>query len=260
MPGRPWISEIQSVGGDRLNFLSLVYVGVLVLVISAWVKSAGPMLGTTFDFIGLDKLSPIKRYTPTPTLEPTIISYDLIDVITKPTATQTAFWPTNTATFQPTATQESTATMTMTQTPTITMTATPQPVIHSPGIDPDESTLVLGDPVAAKISYYWPPLCGTEQDPDCWNGGNDQTASGYYWHYEGVGRWMACPLQYPFGTEFYINGYIWKCMDRGSMIDCGDDGFCWFDLLYPYMPYGFTWSEKLYIYPVLDEYEIDLEW
>ncbi len=114
------------------------------------------------------------------------------------------------------------------------------------------------------MSYYWPPFCGTDFDPNCINcnigpDGEpdcDFLASGKQWHYDGVGRWMACYDRSLIGTHWLINGYVWECQDTGGQIVIDADGYAWFDLLYPYMPYGYNWGEKTTVYQVF-EYEVD---
>lgn len=84
--------------------------------------------------------------------------------------------------------------------------------------------------VRVKWSHYWPPLGGINCKEPC-----DQMASGYSWR-EYVGKAIACPVEFSFGTVVELGGFGWVCMDRGDAIVCTDK-FCWVDMLYPAMPY-----------------------
>lgn len=142
-------------------------------------------------------------------------------------------------------------------------TATPIPVFHE-FLDPVSESLVLGREVLIKFSYYWPPYCFTEADPECINCNIvdgvpdcDHVSSGDLWHYEGVGRWMACPADL-FGTKWLIKDFIFECHDTGGVIDyiSGDSNKFWVDLLYPYAPEGFYWGEEIKAYEVF-KFEVD---
>ena len=87
-----------------------------------------------------------------------------------------------------------------------------------------------GDRIRAKISWYWPPLLGTNcavvKNGKCVS----RMASGQPWQ-KWVGRAVACPAEYPFGTEFLINGKRWVCLDRGSAIKRVNNNTIWLDML-----------------------------
>jgi hypothetical protein len=89
---------------------------------------------------------------------------------------------------------------------------------------------VQGDRLRAKISWYWPPLLG----PNCAVVKNGQCvsrmASGQPWQ-KWVGRAVACPSEFPFGTEFLINGKRWVCLDRGGAIKRVNNNTIWLDML-----------------------------
>jgi hypothetical protein len=64
-------------------------------------------------------------------------------------------------------------------------------------------------------------------------------ASGKRWE-DYVGKAVACPAEYPFGTTFVIDGQAWTCLDRGGAIIRRADGTIWLDELTATakMPYG----------------------
>jgi len=88
-----------------------------------------------------------------------------------------------------------------------------------------------------RYSHYWPPLggvnCGWWVDGECVS----HMASGYRWQ-DWVGRAVACPTEWPFGTHILFEGTTWTCMDRGGMIRFVD-GIPWVDFLTPSAAYGY---------------------
>jgi len=80
-----------------------------------------------------------------------------------------------------------------------------------------ELTLCALVAVTVRYSHYWPPLlgvnCGRAQDGVCVS----RTASGDRWQ-DWVGRGIACPPSWPFGSEVYAFGSWWTCVDRGRMV------------------------------------------
>lgn len=98
-----------------------------------------------------------------------------------------------------------------------------------------------------KISWYWPPLggtnCGVWQNGQCVS----RMASGARWQ-DWVGRAIACPPQWKFGTKVVLpNGSVWTCMDRGGAIHY-NGGITWIDLLTNHTPYPFGTVVKVRIY------------
>lgn len=83
--------------------------------------------------------------------------------------------------------------------------------------------------VKAHISHYYPGWGG----PNCSNyvGGRciSRMASGHNWE-RFVGLACACPVEYPFGTRFIVQGKTWTCLDRGGAI-VRDGNKIWLDLL-----------------------------
>lgn len=135
---------------------------------------------------------------------------------------------------------------TITPTVTASATITPQPWYENytpPELKPAQGS--TGYIQRARISYYWPPLGGINCDvtPDgmqeC-----EQMATGYYVR-DYVGRALACPPEFPDGTQFEILGTLWICLDRGGAITRNEDGSIWLDLLYPYMPFDIPWGSEI---------------
>lgn len=92
--------------------------------------------------------------------------------------------------------------------------------------------------ILGKISHYWPALGGT----NCSNFVNGQcvalTASGQRWQ-DWVGKGLACPSKYPFGTRFKVLGTVYTCVDRGGGIVVTASGAVWLDLLVETPPIGY---------------------
>jgi len=63
-------------------------------------------------------------------------------------------------------------------------------------------------------------------------------ASGLPWE-NWVGKAVACPEEFPFGTVFIIDGRRWVCLDRGGAISRINETTIWLDMLV---------SEPLYRY------------
>ena len=89
---------------------------------------------------------------------------------------------------------------------------------------------VGGRTATIRYSWSWPPLGG----PNCSRFVNDRCvsrmASGLRWE-DWVGKAVACPKAWPFGTKVHLDGREWTCQDRGGKIICGNDGSCWVDFL-----------------------------
>ena len=79
----------------------------------------------------------------------------------------------------------------------------------------------------AYYSWYWPPLGGVNCRGDCVH-----MASGLAWR-DWVGRAVACPASWPFGTVVLFQGSKWYCLDRGSAIVTEANGVSWLDFLLP---------------------------
>ena len=217
-----------------------MYIGLALAIVGAWVSWASS--ATKKSFLLGNEPNQSFAYLETNISPTEYIKAGKTEVLSANTAT-----PYPTYTPYPTHTQMPTLTpsATITNTTVPSKTSTPQPFIYSPGIDPLADTIVPVQEYRARISYYWPPLGGI--NCDVINGEEEcgQVASGRYWHYEGVGRWLACPAEFPFGTLFLINGFVWECQDRGGAIIKMTDGTLWLDLLYPYMPYQWTWGDTV---------------
>lgn len=88
----------------------------------------------------------------------------------------------------------------------------------------------VGNQTRAKISWYWPPLlgvnCATARNGECVS----RMASGQPWQ-DWVGRAVACPEEFPFGTVFVIDGRRWVCMDRGGAVKRVNSNLIWLDML-----------------------------
>ena len=59
-------------------------------------------------------------------------------------------------------------------------------------------------------------------------------ASGEKWE-DWVGRAIACPPEWEFGTSLEVDGHMWTCMDRGSAI-VFEEGIPRIDMLTPNPP------------------------
>lgn len=121
-----------------------------------------------------------------------------------------------------------------------TPTASPIPA-------PAPSPAPEGVPIRIRVSHYWPPLGG----PNCaaWAGGRcrSRMASGEPWE-AWVGRAIACPPEWPFGTRLMAFGREWICLDRGSRIRF-EGGIPWVDFLTPEppAPYGSVADAVLFL-------------
>ncbi|MBI2430954.1 MAG: hypothetical protein HYV39_02990 [Candidatus Levybacteria bacterium] len=118
--------------------------------------------------------------------------------------------------------------------------------------------------VSAIFSWYWPNLGGTNcssfrsdlpdrafsfPDADhssgwCWS----RMSSGENWEYY-VGRAVACPQEWPFGTKVYAFGREWLCLDHGGAI-VTENGESWIDFLTPSPPMSYrTHFDVWVLYP-----------
>jgi hypothetical protein len=97
-----------------------------------------------------------------------------------------------------------------------------------------------GQATQIRVSQYWPP----QGPPNCWEPMwiNGQclapTKSGERWQ-DWVDRGIACPPEWPFGTQVQVLGEIWTCVDRGGAIEYVN-GIPWIDQLTATerVPYG----------------------
>lgn len=82
----------------------------------------------------------------------------------------------------------------------------------------------------AKVSWYWPPLlgpnCAVVRNGECIS----RMASGQPWQ-NWIGKAVACPAEFPFGTIFIIDGRHWICLDRGGAITRINENTIWLDML-----------------------------
>jgi len=110
---------------------------------------------------------------------------------------------------------------------------TEEPVVAAPALAP----VAFGTPTQIRYSHYWPPLGGT----NCSNFSNgvciSKMASGEAWA-PYVGRAVACPPEWPFGTVVELNGFQWVCKDRGGAIKYVN-GIPWVDFLEATAVYAF---------------------
>ena len=109
---------------------------------------------------------------------------------------------------------------TLQPTPELWLAPGPYPAPHP---SPDE--MVITTAMIARYSHYWPPLGGANCHGDC-----DTMASGLYWE-DYIGQAVACPEQFPFYTQFKVDGRYWTCLDRGDSIRFLQDGTFWLDFL-----------------------------
>lgn len=95
----------------------------------------------------------------------------------------------------------------------------------------------LHGPTFIRYSYYWPPLGG----PNCaiFHHGRctSNTANGARWQ-DWIGKGIACPPEWPFGTKIVFEGETWTCVDRGGKIQY-EDGIPWIDFLTPRPMYSY---------------------
>lgn len=144
--------------------------------------------------------------------------------------------------------------------------AAAQVTIEEPSTAEPETS---GEPIRIRYSWYWPdllgPNCATAVGDQClspiagcyprnagWSDGarfcrHTQSIGNEYWRTnwasqaaEGV---IACPSQWPFGTQLQAFGRTWTCADRGGKI-VGS----WVDFMtpQPHVKYG-TWIEAVLI-------------
>lgn len=112
-----------------------------------------------------------------------------------------------------------------------------------------------GENVKVKVSYYWPPLGGTNCSQFVNGECISRMASGEPWQ-EWVDKAIACAPQYPFGTIFVIEGRVWICKDRGGAIQQITQyiqgklfNVVWVDQLIeePTVPFGTVVDAKVYL-------------
>lgn len=99
------------------------------------------------------------------------------------------------------------------------------------------------------ISNYKPEQGGPNCDNDCSTMASGDKVASWRLGKNGVLA-AACPAQWPFGTQFNVEGQIYECRDRGGWINClgegqydpaysnfynrdyyADTDYCWVDLL-----------------------------
>lgn len=118
-----------------------------------------------------------------------------------------------------------TATSTTAPTPTRTQRPTPTPFIGLLDVEPARFT--------ARLSYYWPPLGGTNCHHANWRNGLCMTLLlGQPWS-DWAGAGAACPPSIPLKARVYIERLkrSYYCVDRGGAIDDMPDGTKFIDLL-----------------------------
>ena len=118
-----------------------------------------------------------------------------------------------------------TATSTTAPTPTRTQRPTPTPFIGLLDVEPSRFT--------ARLSYYWPPLGGTNCHHANWRNGLCMTLLlGQPWS-DWAGAGAACPPSIPLKARVYIERLkrSYYCVDRGGAIDDMPDGTKFIDLL-----------------------------
>jgi len=96
-----------------------------------------------------------------------------------------------------------------------------------------------GERIWVRLSHYWPPLLGVNCHPaNVHNGKCYASLYGREWQ-EWVGVGLACPMEWPLGTEWHIPalGKTFVCVDRGGAIQSLEDGSLFVDLLQPDIPY-----------------------
>ncbi|MGB7511664.1 MAG: hypothetical protein WBP54_10290 [Pelodictyon phaeoclathratiforme] len=97
----------------------------------------------------------------------------------------------------------------------------------------------------AKVSWYWPPLLGTNCGRVVGNECVSATASGEPWQALVGKNAIACPAQFKFGALVLMDlgeaGWqVWTCKDRGgAIVDRGGNVY-WVDMLVqkPVVPFG----------------------
>lgn len=103
-------------------------------------------------------------------------------------------------------------------------------IIRAVPVDQPTSTLKPGTPIRAKISWYNPALGG----PNCFTFVNGEClsrmASGRNWA-KYIDKAVACPPEFPFGTEFDILDKTYTCWDRGGKIQRLGPNLIWLDIL-----------------------------
>ena len=117
-------------------------------------------------------------------------------------------------------------------------TQTPTPFLVMATFTPvAESRDSVGETILLKVSHYWPPLGGI----NCANYVNGRClsnmASGERWK-DWIEQAIACPPEFPFGTQIQIGEKVWICLDRGGAIQI-QDGYVWVDMLIKDPPYNY---------------------
>jgi len=97
--------------------------------------------------------------------------------------------------------------------------------------------------VQLRMSYYDPGLGGINCDNDCTTMASGEKVAAWTLGQNGIYA-AACPQEIPMGTKIRVNEITFKCLDRGSYINCYDIGdydpamrsnatlqYCWIDTL-----------------------------
>jgi hypothetical protein len=239
--GRPYLSEGISSGDHFEVGAFFAFIG-FVVVIGAWFASAGPMVRTFTNFLGITRYSastvaglvtPTMALTPINSVNPFLVKTPesvVVNVkIVAPTQEKQAILPTYTP--YPTYTPNSSNSQ------QITATIVPYKIPPAGTWKKYKKTASFTY-VSLKVSYYWPPFMGI----NCRDGDQcDTMADGESWG-SYVGQAAACSSDFDFGDVFIIDGGAWVCKDRGGEIVKNSDGSYWIDLLYPYMPIKRAWG------------------
>lgn len=73
------------------------------------------------------------------------------------------------------------------------------------------TVLRVGIAMVISFSFYWPAWGGVNGSP------TGQVASGDSWQAWAY-RGAACPADWPFRTEVILDGTVYTCVDRGSLV------------------------------------------
>lgn len=86
--------------------------------------------------------------------------------------------------------------------------------------------------IEIRYSHYYPAWGGVNGSPQ------GRTANGDRWQ-QWEDRGIACPKEFPFGTQIQAYGQTWTCVDRGRSVRI-KNGIPWIDFLTdePHEKYG----------------------
>jgi hypothetical protein len=233
MTSRPYLKE--SVAGARIEFTSVLALLGFVAVIGVWLSTFFPTLKGALSMFSIGGMTINGQITPTPTyVSPSFISQPTPYIIV-PTVQVVVVQPTPLPTAIPLPTP--------TPGPTQIVSEGYIPFVVYPEPGTADLKDLPGVPIKVKVSFYYPPLGGINCDQingiqDCLHLANGEE------YYKWVGRGMACPAEWPFGSQIELMGQVWECVDRGGAI-VEDGGAYWVDLLYPFMPLNVYWGAVL---------------